>query len=80
MPVDPKVEKHLRCYLKRDRPFLLLAPIKVEILLLDPLVVIFKDVLSHGEVDVIKTLAIPKVSSVFTSMYSTFETDTPCFS
>lgn len=50
------------CYLKRDRPFLKLAPIKVEIVRYSPLVVIFRNVISNDEIKVIKTLATPKVN------------------
>lgn len=49
------------CYLKRDRPYLKLAPIKVEIVRYSPLVVIFRNVISNDEIEVIKTLATPKV-------------------
>ncbi|CAJ0602749.1 unnamed protein product [Cylicocyclus nassatus] len=59
--LDPSKEKLLYCYLKMDKPFLRLAPIKVEILLLDPLVVLFKEVLSEYEMEVIKTTATPKL-------------------
>ncbi|VDK73484.1 unnamed protein product [Cylicostephanus goldi] len=59
--VDPSEEKLLYCYLKMDRPFLRLAPIKVEILRLDPLAVLFKEVMSEEEMEVIKTAAIPKL-------------------
>lgn len=49
------------CYLKKDRPYLKLAPIKVEIVRYNPLVVIFRNVISNEEIEVVKTLATPKV-------------------
>lgn len=60
-PVEPKWKNKLRCYLKRDKPFLKLAPIKVEILRFDPLAVLFKNVIHDSEIEVIKELASPKV-------------------
>ncbi|CAI5447148.1 unnamed protein product [Caenorhabditis angaria] len=58
-PVEPKWAHKVHCYLKRDRPFLKLAPIKVEILRYDPLAVLFKEVISDSEIAVIKELASP---------------------
>ncbi|KAL6738222.1 hypothetical protein Aduo_011792 [Ancylostoma duodenale] len=60
-PMDPAEEKLLYCYLKMDKPFLWLAPIKVEILRLDPLAVLFKEVMSDEEMEVIKATATPKL-------------------
>ncbi|VDM61368.1 unnamed protein product [Angiostrongylus costaricensis] len=57
----PEVEKELYCYLKMDKPFLKLAPIKVEILRLEPLAVLFKEVMSDYEMEVIKAVATPKL-------------------
>ena len=47
--------------MQRDRPFLKLAPIKVEILRHDPLAVLFKEIISDHEISVIKDLATPRV-------------------
>ncbi|PIC34569.1 hypothetical protein B9Z55_014182 [Caenorhabditis nigoni] len=60
-PVEEKWKNKLRCYLKRDKPFLKIAPIKVEILRFDPLAVLFKNVISDSEIEVIKELASPKL-------------------
>ncbi|CAL2040601.1 unnamed protein product [Caenorhabditis brenneri] len=60
-PVEEKWKNKLRCYLKRDKPFLKIAPIKVEILRYDPLAVLFKNVISDSEIEVIKELASPKL-------------------
>lgn len=54
-----KEKTALTCYYKRDRPFLKLAPIKVEVVHLKPLAVLFKDVLSDREIDMIKSIATP---------------------
>lgn len=62
-PIDPAEEKKLLCYLKRDNDFLKLAPIKVEVLRFEPLVVQFKEIISDYEASVIKELATPKVST-----------------
>ncbi|KAK6022880.1 tetratricopeptide repeat protein [Ostertagia ostertagi] len=61
-PTPPEEEKKLYCYYKMDRPYLRLAPIKVEILRLEPLAVLFKEVMSEYEAEVIKATATPKVS------------------
>ena len=61
-PIDSDIQKKLYCYLKMDIPFLKLAPIKVEILRFEPLAVMFREVLSDYEIEVIKGLATPKVS------------------
>ncbi|CAB3409489.1 unnamed protein product [Caenorhabditis bovis] len=60
-PMEPNMARKLKCYLKRDRPFLKLAPIKVEILRYDPIAVLFKDVISDSEIEVVKELASPKL-------------------
>uniref|UniRef100_A0A1I7Y5P8 procollagen-proline 4-dioxygenase n=1 Tax=Steinernema glaseri TaxID=37863 RepID=A0A1I7Y5P8_9BILA len=54
-------EAKLYCYLKMDRPFLKLAPIKVEIVRFDPLAVLFKEVISDYEISVVQQLATPKL-------------------
>lgn len=45
-----------------DRPYLRLAPIKVEIARLNPMAVLFHDIMSDEEARIIEMLAIPKVS------------------
>lgn len=60
-PPDPKQARKLRCYLKMDKPFLKIAPHKVEILRFDPLAVLFKNVVSDAEIEVVKSLASPKL-------------------
>lgn len=57
-----KATSKLYCYYKMDRPFLRLAPFKVEILRFNPLVVLFRDVISDDEVTMIQMLATPRVS------------------
>lgn len=59
---DPVMESQVYCYYKKDRPFLKIAPFKVEILRYEPLVVLFKEVITDSEIAVIKELATPKVS------------------
>lgn len=55
------MESQTYCYLKRDKPFLKLAPIKVEIVRYEPLVVIFHQVISDYEISVVKELATPRL-------------------
>lgn len=59
---DPVRDSKVYCYYKKDRPFLKLAPFKVEILRFDPMIVLFKEVISDPEIAVIKELATPRVS------------------
>uniref|UniRef100_A0A914HLS0 Fe2OG dioxygenase domain-containing protein n=1 Tax=Globodera rostochiensis TaxID=31243 RepID=A0A914HLS0_GLORO len=59
--MEPKEEAKIYCYYKRDKPFLMLAPHKVEIVRLQPLLLIFRAVISHTEISVIKKLATPKL-------------------
>lgn len=62
VPVSQKDISRLYCYYKRDRPFLVYAPIKVEIKRFNPLAVLFKDVISDDEVAAIQELAKPKLA------------------
>ncbi|CAB3401442.1 unnamed protein product [Caenorhabditis bovis] len=62
VPVSVKDVSKLYCYYKRDRPFLVYAPIKVEIKRFKPLAVLFKDVISDSEIEVIQELAKPKLA------------------
>ncbi|KAI6242530.1 Procollagen-proline 4-dioxygenase [Aphelenchoides fujianensis] len=62
VPVNAKETSGLYCYYKRDRPFLRVAPFKVEILRFSPLVVMFRDVISDDEIEVIQQLAGPKLA------------------
>lgn len=53
--------RRISLFLQMDKPFLRLGPIKVEILRFEPLAVLFKEVLSEYEAEVIKATATPKV-------------------
>lgn len=44
-----------------DRPFLRLAPFKIEIMRFNPLAVLFKNVINDEEIERIQELARPKV-------------------
>ncbi|KAK5975209.1 Fe2OG dioxygenase domain-containing protein, partial [Trichostrongylus colubriformis] len=62
VPVIEKDISKLYCYYKRDRPYLVYAPIKVEIKGYNPLAVLFKDVISDEEIRVLEELAIPRLA------------------
>uniref|UniRef100_A0A0K0DVC8 procollagen-proline 4-dioxygenase n=2 Tax=Strongyloides stercoralis TaxID=6248 RepID=A0A0K0DVC8_STRER len=62
VPVSVKETSKLYCYYKRDRPYLILAPFKVEILRFNPLAVLFKNVMNDNEISVIQDLATPKLA------------------
>uniref|UniRef100_A0A183IHW0 P4Hc domain-containing protein n=1 Tax=Soboliphyme baturini TaxID=241478 RepID=A0A183IHW0_9BILA len=59
--IPPFVAKDLYCYLKRDIPFLKLAPIKVEVVHWKPKIMFFRRIVSDDELAVIKQLALPLV-------------------
>ncbi|CAK5064889.1 unnamed protein product [Meloidogyne enterolobii] len=44
-----------------DRPFLRLAPIKVEIIRFEPLAVIFRNIIADQEIEILKQLSKPKL-------------------
>jgi len=62
VPVSPKETSKLYCYYKMDRPYLRLAPFRVEIVRFNPLAVVFRDVLKNDEIEQIKALARPKLA------------------
>lgn len=66
-----KASSKLYCYYKMDRPFLRLAPFKVEILRFSPLAVLFRDVITDDEVTLIQMLATPRVSSALINIIMT---------
>ena len=60
--MNPKVEGRLRCrYITNNHPFLLLAPVKEEEAYLNPRLVIYHDVISDPEIEIVKMLAQPRV-------------------
>ncbi|KAH7729639.1 Prolyl 4-hydroxylase alpha-1 subunit precursor [Aphelenchoides avenae] len=76
---DPAMASKVYCYLKRDKPFLKLAPLKVEILRFEPLVVLFKNVVSDYEVSVIKQLATPRLKRATVQNAKTGELETASY-
>ncbi|VDN02121.1 unnamed protein product, partial [Onchocerca ochengi] len=60
VPIEAKTQPWLYCYYKMDRPYLLLAPFKVEIVRQNPLAVLFYDIISDEEARIIQILAMPK--------------------
>ncbi|MCP9259937.1 Prolyl 4-hydroxylase subunit alpha-2 [Dirofilaria immitis] len=71
IPVNIKAQSHFYCYYKMDRPYLRLAPFKVEIVRENPLVVLFYDIISDEEARVIQMLALPKACLVLAFCYDT---------
>ena len=69
LEVDQKMASTVYCYYKADKPFLRIAPFKVEILRFAPLVVLFKDVISDAEIEVVQKLATPRVSVKVVTFY-----------
>uniref|UniRef100_A0A914LRH9 procollagen-proline 4-dioxygenase n=1 Tax=Meloidogyne incognita TaxID=6306 RepID=A0A914LRH9_MELIC len=63
----------LYCYYKMDRPFLRLAPIKVEIVRYEPLAVIFRNVIGDGEIEIMQNLSLKELHrSMFEGKISNF--------
>jgi hypothetical protein len=54
------------CFMKMDRPFLKLAPHKIEILHLDPLIVLCRNFVSKAEMEMVKQTANPLVGFIIT--------------
>ncbi|MCP9259530.1 Prolyl 4-hydroxylase subunit alpha-1 [Dirofilaria immitis] len=59
---NTKSQSRLYCYYKMDRPYLRLAPFKVEIAHQNPLAVLFHDIMSDEEARIIEMLAVPKLN------------------
>ncbi|XGW15608.1 hypothetical protein V3C99_001231 [Haemonchus contortus] len=62
VPVSEKDISKLYCYYKRDRPYLVYAPIKVEIKRFNPLAVLFKEIMSDEEIRIVEELALPRLA------------------
>uniref|UniRef100_A0A1I8BX79 TPR_REGION domain-containing protein n=1 Tax=Meloidogyne hapla TaxID=6305 RepID=A0A1I8BX79_MELHA len=67
----------LYCYYKLDRPYLRLAPIKIEIVHFEPLVVIFRNVITDEEIKIIQNISLPKL---YRSMVQNSKTGEPMLS
>lgn len=60
--LTPAEQSHLRCgYLTETHPFLLLAPLKVEELSHDPLLLLYHEVIYQSEIDIIADLTRNKI-------------------
>ena len=57
-----KERDKLFCYYHNDRPEILLKPVKVEMINLDPNLYLFHDVVTDKEINHVIKLARPKVS------------------
>ncbi|MFH4982128.1 hypothetical protein AB6A40_008837 [Gnathostoma spinigerum] len=79
VPVSTKALSKLYCYYKMDRPFLRLAPFKVEILRFNPLAVMFRNVISDDEIERIKALATPKLNRATVQNAVTGELETASY-
>uniref|UniRef100_A0A0N4ZCK5 procollagen-proline 4-dioxygenase n=1 Tax=Parastrongyloides trichosuri TaxID=131310 RepID=A0A0N4ZCK5_PARTI len=69
----------LYCYYKRDKPYLKLAPIKVEIVHFNPLAVLFKEIISDDEIQVIKDMATPRLKRATVQNAKTGELETASY-
>ncbi|OZC06206.1 hypothetical protein X798_06810, partial [Onchocerca flexuosa] len=73
--VDAKTQSRLYCYYKMGRPYLRLAPFKVEIVRQIPLAALFYDIMSDEEARIIQMLAVPKLngSRIYNDLTGNFE-------
>lgn len=65
MQPNPYTHK-LKCYYTTSggNPLLLLAPVKVEEFYLNPYIVLYHDVISDREIEIVKEISVPKVGWV----------------
>ncbi|VDN00635.1 unnamed protein product, partial [Onchocerca ochengi] len=66
---DTKKQSRLYCYYKMDRPYLRLAPFKVEIVRQNSLVALVYDIVSNEEARIIKMLALPQACLLLLVLY-----------
>lgn len=83
--IPREVEKNLKCrYVDRGIPFLKIAPLKEEEAYLDPRIVVYHNVIYDEEIETIKRMAQPRVSTRYPKIISVetsttrFFRDTPC--
>ncbi|VDM95584.1 unnamed protein product [Onchocerca ochengi] len=69
---NTKTQYRLYCYYKMDRPYLRLAPFKVEIVRQNPLIVLFYDIVSDEEARIIQIIAL-KGSRIYNDLIGNFE-------
>ncbi|KHN73640.1 Prolyl 4-hydroxylase subunit alpha-1 [Toxocara canis] len=79
VPVSTKATSQLYCYYKMDRPYLYLAPFKVQIMRFNPLVVLFIDVISDEEVEMIQLIAKPRLKRATVQNSRTGELETATY-
>jgi hypothetical protein len=66
-----KRSSKLKCrYLTNGNPFLLIGPIKQEEILDSPGIWVFHDVISDSKIDLMKSLALPKVKFAFEFLFA----------
>lgn len=69
MKTELTVITNLGCrYTTGHHPFLILQPVKVEQVSIEPLIAIYHDVISDDEINTIKKLALPKVAKMIIIM------------
>ncbi|EDO30483.1 predicted protein, partial [Nematostella vectensis] len=66
-PNKVRIPKQLRCYYKSSHPLLRLKPAKIEVLDPDRQILLLRDVINESQMQFIKELAAPKVSSLHLS-------------
>ena len=59
-------------FTSKNNPRLLLAPVKVEVVYPDPLIYVLHDVFTDAEMERLKVLAGPKVSSICVDVYTRY--------
>lgn len=59
---DPDLLAQLKCRYVANKPFLKIAPLKLEVANLSPYIVLYHDVMYDNEIELIKQMAKPRVS------------------
>lgn len=71
---SPQVLAQLKCrYVHKNEPFLRIAPLKEEEAYLEPRIVLYRDVIYDGEIEIIKKMASPRLKRATVQNYKTGE-------
>nr|XP_018912414.1 PREDICTED: prolyl 4-hydroxylase subunit alpha-1 [Bemisia tabaci]XP_018912415.1 PREDICTED: prolyl 4-hydroxylase subunit alpha-1 [Bemisia tabaci] len=70
--LSPEYEAKLKChYVSHNNPYLLIGPLKEEEAYLDPRIVLYREVISDSEIEVIKKMSIPRLRRATVQNYKT---------
>ena len=68
-----QIKSKLKCrYVHKNNPYLRIAPLKEEEAYLEPRILLYRDVIYHNEIEIVKQLAHPRVRIHFILILSFF--------